>query len=847
MQGQISSYKPAVIEPKWQNLWEKEKKYQVSEGGKRKKYYLLEMFPYPSGKIHMGHVRNYSIGDLMARFRIMQGYNVLHPMGWDAFGLPAENAAIKHGVHPAKWTEDNINFMKKQLKRMGYSYDWDRELSTCSEIYAKWEQWLFLKMYEQGLAYKKEAPVNWCPNCQTVLANEQVENGRCWRCDALVAPKEFSQWFLKITHYADDLLSGCDSLTGWPEKVVTMQRNWIGKSYGLEIDFPLSDREKSLRIFTTRQDTIYGATFMSIAPEHPMVQELSQGTPQEQEVRAFAQRVSMQDKTVRTSEDVSKEGIFTGAYCINPLTSHKIPIFVANFVLPEYGTGAIMAVPTHDQRDFEFAQKYNIPLKIVIQPPDKNLKEEEMTQAYTEQGIMVNSGPFDGLINTKAMDKIADYIEEKGIGRRTTNYRLRDWGISRQRYWGNPIPMIYCSICGMVPVPYEDLPVRLPRDISFPQDGKSPLPTLPEFVDCKCPKCGQGAKRETDTMDTFVESSWYFERYASPSWDRSPFDSKAVEYWMPVDQYIGGIEHAVLHLLYARFFTRVLNDLGLVSFKEPFTNLLTQGMVIKDGAKMSKSKGNVVDPDDMIGKYGADTVRLFCLFAAPPDKDLDWSDQGVEGCYRFLGRCWRLILGIMDTINSRPDLKMQFSYAQMSKDVSGFNKKLRQLTHITIQKVTIDIEERLHFNTAISSIMEMVNHLYTMDIPKVLSRLPSENSIKKNRDLFAVREAIQSLILLLAPFVPHIAEEMWKETGQDFSVFDHQWPGFDPHVAQKDEILIVIQVNGKVRSRLTLPADSPDEEIKKAALSDPKIREWIGEKSVKQIILVQNKLVNIVV
>jgi leucyl-tRNA synthetase len=805
------------------------------------------MFPYPSGKIHMGHVRNYSIGDLMARFRIMQGYNVLHPMGWDAFGLPAENAAIKHGVHPAQWTQDNINSMKKQLKRMGYSYDWDRELSTCSEIYAKWEQWLFLKMYERGLAYKKEAPVNWCSNCQTVLANEQVENGRCWRCDTLVTPKEFSQWFLKITHYADDLLSGCDSLTGWPEKVVTMQKNWIGKSYGLEIDFPLADKEGSLKVFTTRQDTIYGATFMSIAPEHPMVRELSHGTPHEQEVGAFVQRVSKQDKTIRTSEDVSKEGIFTGTYCINPVTGDKIPIFVANFVLPEYGTGAIMAVPAHDQRDFEFAREYNIPLKIVIQPPDKNLKEEEMAQAYTEHGIMVNSGPFDGITNTEAMDGIADHIEEKRIGLRTINYRLRDWGISRQRYWGNPIPMIYCSVCGVVPVPYEDLPVKLPRNISFPQNGKSPLPSLPEFVNCTCPKCGESAKRETDTMDTFVESSWYFERYASPSWDLSPFDNEAVKYWMPVDQYIGGIEHAVLHLLYARFFTRVLNDLGLVSFKEPFTNLLTQGMVIKDGAKMSKSKGNVVDPDDMIGKYGADTVRLFCLFAAPPDKDLEWSDQSVEGCYRFLGRCWRLILGIMNIIESRPDLKSQFADAQMSMDVSSLNKELRRLTHITIQKVTVDIDERIHFNTAISSIMEMVNQLYTMDIPKVLSKLPTEESSKKNGKLFAVREAIQSLILLLAPFVPHIAEELWKETGEDFSIFDHPWPKFDPKVAQKDEMLIVIQVNGKVRSKLTLPADSLDEEVKKAALNDPKIKEWIGGKSVKQTILVQNKLINIVV
>ncbi|MGA1794226.1 MAG: leucine--tRNA ligase [bacterium] len=882
--AQEKPYEPSVIEPKWQERWEKEGKYRVREDEKRRKYYLLEMFPYPSGRIHMGHVRNYSIGDLMARFGFMQGYNVLHPMGWDAFGLPAENAAIKHGVHPATWTRQNIDYMRKQLKRMGYSYDWEREISTCDEVYAKWEQWLFLKMYERGLAYKKESPVNWCSTCQTVLANEQVENGRCWRCDTLVEKRQLSQWFLKITNYADALLAGCDTLVGWPERVVTMQRNWIGKSYGVEIDFPLADREGSLTVFTTRQDTIYGATFMSLAPEHPLVEELIRGTTQEQEVRAFVQRVSMQDAMVRTSEDVVKEGIFTGAFCINPMTNQRIPIFAANFVLMEYGTGAIMAVPTHDQRDFEFARKYDIPLTVVIQPPGQNLSGDSMTQAYTENGIMVNSGPFDGLTNTEAMDRIAAYMEEKGIGRRTVKYRLRDWGISRQRYWGNPIPFIYCDNCGVVPVPYEDLPVKLPRDVAFPPDGKSPLPDLPEFVNCACPQCGGPGRRETDTMDTFVESSWYFERYASPKLDTAPFDRKAVEYWMPVDQYIGGIEHAVLHLLYARFFTRVLKDLGLLTYEEPFMNLLTQGMVIKDGAKMSKSKGNVVDPDDMIQRYGADTVRLFCLFAAPPDKDLDWSDQGVEGSSRFLGRCWRLVQAIMETVRSRDDLKGVFVLVDDLKDASvraqapeaadAWARELRQVTHLTIKRVTVDIRDRLHFNTAISSVMEMVNEMYGMDIPAKLAGLPYVADVMKKLDvikglddtdkikelevldkligspvatLFAVKEAMRTLALLLGPFVPHIAEELWEETGESFSLFDQSWPVCDEALAQKEEILVVVQVNGKVRSRLTLPADTGEEGIRKAALEDPKIREWIGNKEVRKVILAQNKLVNIVV
>ncbi|MGA1824907.1 MAG: leucine--tRNA ligase [bacterium] len=834
-------YKPFAIEKKWQDYWEREKKYYVSEDSDKKKYYLLEMFPYPSGKIHMGHVRNYSIGDVLARYRMMQGFNVLHPIGWDAFGMPAENAAIKGKVHPAKWTLENIDYMKKQLKRMGYSYDWSREVATCDKIYARWEQWLFLKMYDKGLIYQKESPVNWCPSCNTTLANEQVVNGQCWRCDADVIQKRLNQWFLKITKYAEELLEDCDRLTGWPEKVITMQKNWIGKSLGVEVTFPIIDSRNKLKIFTTRQDTIFGATFMSIAPEHPIVSQLVKETSFEKEVTSFTDRISKQDKIIRTSEDVVKEGVFTGRYCLNPFTDQKIPIYVANFVLMDYGTGAIMAVPAHDQRDFEFAKKYDIPCKVVIQPPGETLHADKMTCAYTEPGIMRDSGAFSGLSNMDALERIADYIEEEGLGRRTINYRLNDWGISRQRYWGNPIPMIHCPECGTVSVPYTDLPVDLPRDVSFPEDGRSPLPELSDFVDVICPICGTDAKRETDTMDTFMESSWYFLRYTSPKLDKGIFDHETVAYWMPVDQYIGGIEHAVLHLLYARFITKVLRDLKLIKCDEPFTNLLTQGMVIKDGAKMSKSKGNVVDPDSLLEKYGADTSRLFCLFAAPPEKDLDWNDQAVEGSYRFLSRCFRLVKNFIETKGKHPITEItQDERASFDNDalLPVWGKNLWQITHQTIKKVTMDIE-RFSLNTAISAIMELVNYFYR-DV-QLDTQMP-ELAVK------VCRQSLLSLLQLLAPFAPHICEELWENMGESSSIFDHPWPKHDEAALKKEEMSIVVQVNGKVRVRdLKIPADADQEAMKEYALKHPQVEPWIADGNIKKVIVVPQKLVNVVV
>jgi len=697
-------YQPKKIEEKWQRIWEEGKSFRVSENSRLPKYYLLEMFPYPSGQIHMGHVRNYSIGDVIARYKRMRGYNVLHPMGWDAFGLPAENAAIERGVHPAKWTMENIAYMRDQLKKMGFSYDWEREFATCDESYYRWEQLFFIEMFRRGLAYKKLSTVNWCEKCRTVLANEQVEGGRCWRCEQEVGVRELEQWFFRTTAYAEELLGELDHLTGWPEKVLAMQRNWIGKSVGAEILFPLMGREEALNVFTTRQDTVYGATFVSLAVEHPLALELSRSTPQERTVREFVERIQRINQTRRGADEAEKEGLFTGAYCMNPFTGEKIPIYLANFVLMEYGTGAVMAVPAHDQRDFEFARKYGLPVRVVIQPQGKRIKAEEMAEAFVEDGVMVSSGPFTGLRSSEGREKLAAYLEEKGWGKNDIRYRLRDWGISRQRYWGAPIPILYCDSCGALPVPEGELPVVLPKDVEFSGEGGSPLAKLPEFFKASCPKCGGPARRETDTMDTFVESSWYFARYACPDEQDAPLDKARVAYWMPVDQYIGGIEHAVLHLLYARFFTKVLRDLGWIALGEPFTNLLTQGMVIKDGAKMSKSKGNVVDPDFLIERYGADTARLFALFAAPPEKDLDWSDQGVEGAYRFLTRLWRFVSHYRDALASAAsDLD--------PKELSPTLRELRRQIHRTIKKVTDDIEGRFHFNTAIAAVMELFNAL----------------------------------------------------------------------------------------------------------------------------------------
>ncbi|MEW6616427.1 MAG: leucine--tRNA ligase [Thermodesulfobacteriota bacterium] len=823
-------YNPHQIEEKWQRYWGEKGLFKVVEDPGKKKYYILEMFPYPSGKIHMGHVRNYSIGDVVARYKMMKGYNVLHPMGWDAFGLPAENAAIGHRVHPAKWTYDNIRYMRRQLKRMGFSYDWDREIASCHPGYYKWNQWFFLKMYERGLAYRKKSFVNWCESCKTVLANEQVEAGLCWRCNTEVRQKELEQWFLKITRYAEELLKGCDELSeGWPEKVLTMQRNWIGKSYGAEVDFPVADSDKVIKVFTTRQDTLYGATFMSLAPEHPFCKELSAGTTQEKDVLDFISQVSREDKIERTAEDVEKKGVFTGRYAINPFTNDMIPIWVANFVLMEYGTGAVMAVPAHDQRDLDFARKYNIPVKVVIHPYDGTLDEDTMTEAYVEEGYLVNSGQFNGMNSIEALDRIGEYLEGKGIGRRTVNYRIRDWGVSRQRYWGTPIPMIYCDKCGIVPVPYEQLPVILPVDIDFRGDGRSPLPEAESFLFTVCPKCNSRARRETDTLDTFVCSSWYFDRYTCPRYDKAPLDKKAVNYWMPVDQYIGGIEHAILHLLYSRFFTMVLRDIDLLEVGEPYNSLLTQGMVIKDGAKMAKSKGNVVDPNDIIDKYGADTTRLFILFTSPPERDLDWSDQGVEGAFRFINRVWRLVIGNLEKIK---DASLYESGGSLPDNL----RNLRRKTHQTIKKVTEDIEDRFHFNTAISAIMELVNAIYQFDI---------ENE-KESISLSVLREAIETVIILLSPVAPHICEELWEKLGKKESIIKVPWPSYNEEIIREDEILIVVQINGKLRSKVNVIASSREDEIKRAALDVPRVKELLRDNEIRRIIFVPGKLVNIV-
>jgi leucyl-tRNA synthetase len=814
------------VEERWQRSWQENKTFKVAEDAAKSKYYCLEMFPYPSGRIHMGHVRNYAIGDVVSRYKRMRGFNVLHPMGWDSFGLPAENAAIKNNIHPSTWTMENIAFMRdKQLKRLGLSYDWDRELATCLEEYYRWNQWLFIKMYERGLAYKRRSYVNWCPSCTTVLANEQVEDGLCWRCSAVVTHRELEQWFFKITQYAEELLSFCDKLPGWPERVLTMQRNWIGKSTGVEVDFTIEGTREKLAIFTTRQDTLFGVTFMSIAPEHPMLESLIKGKKQAKEIRVFCQRVMSEDKATRTDEKREKEGIFTGAFAINPLNKEKIPVWVGNFVLMEYGTGAIMAVPAHDQRDFEFAKKYGLPIRIVIQNPKKDLVAETMQGAFIEDGIMVNSAPFDGLNNIVAKEMIADHVGSNGFGKRTVNWRLRDWGISRQRYWGTPIPIVYCDTCGTVPVPEDKLPVKLPMDVEFTGKGLSPLVESKSFHETTCPKCGGAARRETDTMDTFVDSSWYFLRYCSPKEDKAPFDKKAAGYWMGVDQYIGGIEHAVLHLLYARFFTKVVRDLGLFDGDEPFTKLLTQGMVIKDGAKMSKSKGNVVDTDSILTKYGADTARLFSLFAAPPERDLEWNDQGIEGAYRFLHRVWAII----------------YKYCEIVRGVKpagpeARGDKLYRKTHLTIKKVTEDIEREFHFNTAIAALMEMVNEMYEYTSGGVASdKLP------------VVRAAIDALMLLIAPFAPHFAEELWAALGGKGTIANEAWPLHDPGAIIETEIVVVVQVNGKVRSKLVLPVGTPDKDMETAALADPKVREFMANKSPKKVIVVQGKLVNVVV
>ncbi|HUJ68816.1 MAG TPA: leucine--tRNA ligase [Syntrophorhabdales bacterium] len=828
MKGQdIRAYEPKAIEERWQAVWEQKSLFHVEEEKDREKYYLLEMFPYPSGKIHMGHVRNYSIGDVIARYKRMMGFNVLHPMGWDAFGMPAENAAIQHGVHPAAWTRENIASMKKQLKRLGFGYDWDRELATCDVEYYGWEQWIFLKMYEKGLVYRKSAPVNYCEQCQTVLANEQVEEGKCWRCGSEVVQSELTQWFFAITKYADELYEYTYKLSGWPDRVLAMQRNWIGKSFGVEVDFPL-ERGDKLTIFTTRPDTLYGVTFMVLAPEHPLAGTLAIGTPEEKAVAAFVEKAKAQDRSFRAELSLKKEGVFTGAHAINPLNGQKVPIFVGNFVLMEYGTGAIMAVPAHDQRDFEFAREFSLPVIMTISPAETSLDPASMEGAYEGDGVMVNSGPFDGMNNRDAIPAILDYLEERRLGRRTVNFRLKDWGISRQRYWGTPIPMIYCEGCGVVPVPYEDLPVVLPLDAKVEMVGRSPLADNPAFYNVKCPSCGKPARRETDTMDTFVESSWYFLKFASPHTDSGPLDRSKVDYWVPVDQYIGGVEHAVLHLLYSRFFNRVLNELGFVGSREPFENLLTQGMVIKDGSKMSKSKGNVVDPDYLVDRFGADTARLFCLFAAPPEKDLDWSDKGVEGSYRFLQRLWRLVMERADELRAvEPAIVLPAPDREVSR--------LLHMVHKTVRKVTEDLK-RFHLNTAIAATMELVN-----GVNRFLELDRKDEEARK-----VVRGAVDLLILLVSPFCPHITQELWEALGHEDLLVGAAWPSYNEAYVIEDVVTVAIQINGKLRDTVEAERDMAEEPLKEMVLSLEKVQRHLGDRQIRKVIVIPNKLINIV-
>ena len=822
------------IENKWQGYWEGCGLFHVDEASSKEKFYCLVMFPYPSGTLHVGHGRNYIIGDVVSRYKIMKGHNVLSPIGWDAFGLPAENAAIKGGSHPAVWTKNNIKSMKRQLHRWGVGYDWNRELTSCNPDYYKWTQWIFLKLYEHNLAYKKKAAVNWCPSCATVLANEQVVDGCCERCDTPVRQRDLEQWFFRISHYAQKLLDDLSLLEGWPERVKTMQANWIGRSEGVRIDFALENSNKVLPCFTTRPDTLYGVTFVSLAPEHPMIEELISGTPQEKSVRSFAEKARNQGMVERTAEGAEKEGIFTGKYAINPINGSKVPLWVANYVLMEYGTGAVMGVPAHDQRDFLFAGKYNLPVKVVIQPKNEELKADTMKAAYIENGIQANSGMFDGIPNTEAMKQIADYLESKGLGVRTITYRLRDWLISRQRYWGAPIPVVYCETCGTLPVPESQLPVILPEKVEFKPHGMSPLAEVDSFINTKCPKCSGTARREIDTMDTFVDSSWYFLRYLSPKDDSRPFITEKVNTWLPVDQYIGGVEHAILHLLYSRFITKTLYDFGYINFREPFRHLFTQGMIVKDGAKMSKSRGNVVSPDILIDKYGADTQRLYILFIGPPQKDAEWNDRGVLGAHRFLNRLWQKITDFEDIY-----AKVQRASIEMQK-LSPEAKTLYRLTNQTIKKVTEDMDTSWHFNTAVASVMELLNAVDTLKVTP-----PGNAAEESNFNVF--RHTMESILLLMAPFTPHICEELWEIVGQSPSIFRHAWPLYDKNAVQEETVEIVIQVNSKVKSHISAPVDISNDELKKKVLEDERIAELIRGKKIANTVIVPKKLVNIVV
>ena len=836
----VSEYSPQTIEKKWQQRWAERQTFEVAADSSKPKFYCLVMFAYPSGHAHVGHVRNYMIGDVVARMKRMQGYHVIHPFGWDAFGLPAENAAIQNRVHPKTWTLDNIAHMKGQLQRLGISYAWEREIATCLPDYYHWNQWIFLKMFERGLAYRRRSTVNWCPSCQTVLANEQVIEGHCWRCSSDVDARSLEQWFLRITAYADRLLDGMDRLTEWPEKVLTMQRNWIGRSEGARVRFLLTgDKVAPIDVFTTRLDTIYGATFVILAPEHPLIDEIATSARQPE---AFLERIRgfrAQDRTGRLTGEIEKEGFDTGRRATNPFTGEDVPVWVANFVLGEYGTGAVMGVPAHDQRDFEFAKKYDLPIRVVVQPDENTAPLSALDEAYVGQGQLVASEEFSGLPSAEARGLMTQAANDQNIGEGTVQYRLKDWGISRQRYWGTPIPIIHCESCGLVPVPCDKLPVELPDVTAFSGRGDSPLAQVSEFVNTPCPTCGADARRETDTMDTFVDSSWYYYRYCDPHNKVLPFDSEAVNYWTPVDFYSGGVEHAILHLIYSRFFCKVMHDLGLVEHDEPFTRLLTQGMVLKDGAVMSKSKGNVVDPDDMMATYGADTLRLYEMFVAPPEKEIEWTDTGLEGSFRFLNRVWRLVEPLAIRVREA---------GQPSANLNDAERAIRRKTNETIQRVSRDLDPRVHLNTAVSALMELVNDLYLFcdEVgcgPRVRQ---SATSDIRSETAAVLREAIEALVLLMAPFTPHLAEELWERLGHSDGLIAAQWPKFDPTVARADTLVVPVQVNGKVRARLTVEAGRSDADLEADVLVDPQVKIHLAGKTIVKVIVARGRLVNVV-
>ena len=849
----VSEYSPQDLDRKWQRRWTEARAFEPTEDPSLRKFYCLEMFAYPSGHAHVGHVRNYIIGDVIARTKRMRGFNVLHPFGWDAFGLPAENAAIKNGIHPEVSTLDNIAHMKGQLQRLGISYAWEREIATCTPEYYRWNQWLFIRMYERGLAYRRKSTVNWCPSCQTVLANEQVVDGGCWRCGTPVTTRELEQWFFRITAYADELLQALDGLEQWPEKVLTMQRNWIGRSEGARVEFPAIERDgnarpRSIEVFTTRIDTIFGATFVLLGPEHPLVEAFARESDDPAGFRAQASRFRGQDRIARMSGEVEKEGFFTGRVARNPFTGEQVPVWVANFVIGDYGTGAVMAVPAHDQRDFEFARKYGLPVRVVVRPPDDEIPDgDSLTEAVSNDGVLVHSGTYDGMESDAARRALAEEAATRGIGEATVQYRLKDWGISRQRYWGTPIPMIYCERDGIVPVPDDQLPVELPKLTEFTGRGDSPLAQAAEFVNVTCPRCGGPARRETDTMDTFVDSSWYFYRFSDPGNTELPFDPGKARYWMPVDFYSGGVEHAILHLIYSRFFARVFRDLGMVADPEPFTQLLTQGMVLKDGAVMSKSKGNVVDPDEMIGRTGADALRLYVMFVAPPEKEIEWTDAGLDGSFRFLARVWRLVDQWCETVGGA-------GIELSGSELNDAERELRRKTHETIRRVTVDIEERQHLNTAVSALMELVNHLYSFSEGTRVGapgRRESEavavDEAERVETIAVVKEALEALVLMLSPFAPHTAEELWERLGHEGGVVAAGWPRFDETAARAQEIVVPVQVNGKLRGRVTVPADANEDQLREAALADPGVQVHTQGRTVRKVIVARGRLVNVVV